>query len=99
MHATDRTQLSAVISTLTRAGFKAAVLSGRDRRKGFAARYLGRGMGVIPAVYLHNYFEPTSDDFARACAALIEAGYKLEDCSPARGGEYVKFGCARVLKV
>jgi hypothetical protein len=37
-------------------------------------------------------------DFARICAALAEGGWRVEDCTPARGSRYVELGVARVLR-
>ena len=31
-------------------------------------------------------------DFARICAALAEAGWRVEDCTPARGSRYAELG-------
>lgn len=80
---------------LTRAGFKAAVESGRPdkRRAGFTARCFNNERGVARGVWLFDHC--VAGEFAGVCAALESAGYTLVDASG--GSNFVRYGCARVL--
>ena len=97
MRAAGRSALSEVTAFLRSRGFDAYAPSRRagQTRPGYKATWQDRG--VPPAVYLFgDYCAP--GDFARVCAALVEGGWRLEDCSAARGGRYVELGVARVLR-
>ena len=50
------------------------------------------------AVTVFDYFADDGASFARACDALVAAGFAVTDCSPARGSDFVRFGAARVTR-
>jgi hypothetical protein len=92
MKTAARSALATVTSILVRAGFKAVVHTGRNRRPGFHTCD-GRTVGVAGGVVLFDYTRDNGD-FAKMCDALIAAGYALTDAEG--GANFVARGCARV---
>ena len=92
MKTATRSALATVTSILVRAGFKAVVHTGRNRRPGFAT-HDGRTLGVAGGVVLFDYTRGNGD-FSKMCDALIAAGYALTDAEG--GANFVARGCARV---
>ena len=92
MKTAARSALATVTAALTRAGFKAVVHTGRNRRPGFST-HDGRTLGVAGGVVLMDW-TAGDGDFAKMCDALVAAGYVLTDAEG--GAEFVARGCARV---
>jgi len=91
MRAEYRSALATVVNLLQRAGFQAAIPTGRAKRRGFKARFLFGG--VVPAVYLFSD-HCDEDEFSRHIAAVRAAGYTVTD---SKGTDnMVRFGCARL---
>lgn len=103
MRSADRSALAEVTAFLRSRGFAAHSPSRRagQSRPGYRATYLGDEAwplrGTVPGVYLFGD-ACAPGDFARICAALAEGGWRVEDCTPARGSRYVELGVARVLR-
>lgn len=101
MRPAARAALSEVTAYLRSRGFAAHQPSRRagQARPGYRATWptdLQTAHGCAPAVYVFGtYCAP--GEFERVCAALVEGGWRLEDCTSARGGRYVELGVARVL--
>lgn len=67
MKTATRSALATVTSILVRAGFKAVVHTGRNRRPGFAT-HDGRTLGVAGGVVLFDYTRGNGD-FSKMCDA------------------------------
>lgn len=89
-----RSALSTVTAILARAGFKAVVLTGRNRRPGYGVRD-GQTIGCARGVVVFDY-TGGNGEFPLMCEALVAAGYTLTDAEG--GADYVARGCARARR-